>query len=125
MNNADEKNNLPNEGKLSNLKIYDLLKVKNPQKFHLAEAKKNVVKAIDSLRVVQLDLALIQFPKNKKINRAIIKELAQQLHNVNWSLLPLLEVISTYEGIKQSTNWLTNDDLKNLFESLKNPGDLL
>lgn len=119
LNEKDEKNNL------SETRIYDLLAIKNPQKFHLAEAKKNVVKAIDSLRVAQLDLALIQFPKNKKINRAIVKELAQQLHNVNWSLLPLLEAISTYQNIRQNQNWLGNDDLKNLFESLQNPGELL
>lgn len=119
MNTQDEKSNL------SNIRIYDLLKVKNPKKFHINEAKKKIAEAIDSIRTAQIDLSSIQFPKNKRINRAIVKELSQQLHNTNWFLLSLLEAISTYQNIKQNQNWLTNGDLNKLLESLRNPGEIL
>lgn len=119
MDNLEEKNNL------SETRIYDLLKVKNPKKFHIEQAKNNISKSIDLIRLAQKDLSLILFPKNKKINRLIIQELNKQLHNTSWYLLNLLEAVSTYQNIKQNQNWLSNDDLKNLFESLQNPGELL
>lgn len=119
MDNLEQKNNL------SETRIYDLLKVKNPKKFHIDEAKNKIAGAIDSIRTAQIDLSSIQFPKNKRINRAIVKELSQQLHNTNWFLLSLLEAISTYQNIKQNQNWLTNGDLNKLLESLRNPGEFL
>jgi len=119
MQENNERNNL------SEIRIYDLLKVRNPKKFHIEQAKNNIAKSIDLIRIAQIDLTSIQFPKNKKINRSIVKELTQQLHNANWFLLSLLEAISTYQTIKQSQTWLSNEDLKNLFERLQNPGEIL
>ena len=117
--------NLNDNKDLSTTRIYDILKVKDAKKFHLGEAKKNIVKALESVRIAQIDLNSIQFAKNKKLNRSIIKELSQQLGNTSWFLLSLLEAVSAYQQIKQNASWLSNDELKKLLEKLRNPEEIL
>jgi len=108
---------------LSDIRIYDLLKIKNPRSFHLKESVKNILKSMELVEVARRDLLSTPFTKNKKTNTAIVQEVERQLDNVCWNLLALGESISKLQTIKQNCGILTDNALNELLDGLQGGGE--
>ncbi len=115
MQNQSEKDNL------SSIGIYDLMKVKNPKRFHLTESRKKITTSIELLTASQRDLLTTPFYKHKKANMAIVAQIDRELNNAIWYLLNLGEALAKFETIKQSAGSLTDDALNSLLDELQNP----
>lgn len=105
---------------LSETRIYDVLKVKNPKEFHLKAAARNIIKALDQVETARRDLLSTPFSKNKRANRAIVNEISKQLYNVSWNLLSLGEAAQKLLAIKQNGGIVTDNALSQLLDELQN-----
>ena len=114
-------NKLENKN-LSDIRIYDLLKIKNPKSFHLKESVRNLLIAMDQVKAAQRDLLCTPFHKNKLLNKEIVNEIGTQLNNVCWNLLSLGEAIGKLQTIKQNAGILTDKALTQLLDELQNGG---
>jgi len=103
---------------LSDIRIYDLLKIKNPKSFHLKESVRNLLIAMDQVKAAQRDLLCTPFGKNKLLNKKIVIEIGSQLDNVCWNLLSLAEAIGKLQTIKQNAGILTDNALTQLLDEL-------
>ncbi|HCY77745.1 MAG TPA: hypothetical protein DHV28_17680 [Ignavibacteriales bacterium] len=115
MQKNDERTNL------SDVKIYDLLKVKNPRKFHLTESRKKIITSIELLTASRRDLLSTPFSKNKRANKAITDAISRDIDSAIWHLLSVGEAIGKLDSIKQNGGPLTDIALKSLLDELEEP----
>ena len=96
MQTEDEKN------KLSKIGIYDLLKVKNPRRFHIEAVKKNISQSIDLLKIASKDLQSTPYKRFAYANEVVAKELDNKIRNTLWQLVAVLECTDEFLNMRQS-----------------------
>jgi len=106
---------------LSNLRIYTLLGVKHPKKFHLTESQKKIITSIELLTASRRDLLSTPFNKNKRANKVIVDAIAHDIDSAIWHLLSVGEAIGKLNSIKQNGGPLTDIALKSLLDELEEP----
>jgi hypothetical protein len=91
-----------NKNNLSKIGIYDLLRIKNPRRFHIEAVKKNISQSIDLLKIASKDLQSTPYKIFAYANEMVAKELDNKVRNTIWQLVAILESTDEFLSMRQS-----------------------